>query len=151
MLKRPETKSIGIAYSSLCDFPKAMEFYQKNVSVAKEIGNKKSEEDGYINLGVVYCDDLGDFRKVIEFFQQGLAIAKEVGDKETERKAYWNLAIVYSSLYDFSKAIEFCQKNVSIAKEVEIKNLKKRDTSNLPGCIPPAVITEKQLSSISRV
>ena len=38
----------------------------------------------YINLGGVYCDDLGDFRKAIEFFQQGLAIAKEVGDKETE-------------------------------------------------------------------
>ena len=85
----------------------------------------------YINLGSVYCDDLGDFRKAIEFFQQGLAIAKEVGDKETEIMAYWNLGIAYSSLYDFSKAIEFYQKNVSIAKEVEDKKSEEEGYINL--------------------
>ena len=55
--------NLGIAYSSLYDFPKTIEFYQKNVSIAKEIGNKKSEEMGYNWLGFVYCDDLGDFSK----------------------------------------------------------------------------------------
>ena len=55
--------NLGIAYSSLYDFPKTIEFYQKNVSIAKEIGNKKSEEMGYNWLGCVYCDDLGDFSK----------------------------------------------------------------------------------------
>ena len=44
--------NLGIAYSSLYDFPKTIEFYQKNVSIAKEIGDKESEGDGYINLGV---------------------------------------------------------------------------------------------------
>ena len=57
--------NLGIAYSSLYDFPKTMEVYQKNVSIAKEVNNKKSEKVEYINLGGVYCDDLGDFRKVV--------------------------------------------------------------------------------------
>ena len=66
--------NLGIAYSSLYDFPKTIEFYQKNVSIAKEIGNKKSEAMGYIKLG---CLDNSrcDFREVIEFNQQGLVIA----------------------------------------------------------------------------
>ena len=115
---------LGIAHSSLYDFPKAFEFYQKKVSIAKQINNKKSEKAEYINLGGVYCDDVGDFRNAIAFFRQGLAIAKEVGDKETEIMAY-------SCLYDFSKAIEFYQKNVSIAKEVEDKKSEERVYINL--------------------
>ena len=42
--------NLGGAYSSLYDFPKTIEFYQKNVSIAKEIGNKKSQAMGYIKL-----------------------------------------------------------------------------------------------------
>ena len=98
----------------------------------------------YINLGGVYCDDLGDFRKAIEFFQQGLAIAKEVGDKETEIMAYWNLGIAYSSLYAISQKQSSSIRRMSVSlKRLKIKNQKKRDTSTLPGCIPPAVISEK--------
>ena len=56
--------NFGIAYSSLYDFSKAIEFYQKNVSIAKEVEDKKSEEEGYINLAWVYSSR-GDFRKVV--------------------------------------------------------------------------------------
>ena len=67
--------NLGIVYSSLYDFPKTIEFYQKNVSIAKEVEDKKSEEEGYINLAWVYSSRC-DFRKVVESHQQGLAIAK---------------------------------------------------------------------------
>ena len=58
--------NLGIAYSSLYDFPKAGEFYQKNANIAKEIGDKKSEEMAYNWLGCMYCDSLHDFRKAVE-------------------------------------------------------------------------------------
>ena len=94
---------------------------QKDVSIAKEIGNKKSEGWDYITLGCVHHGSGDDFRKAIELGHQGLVIAKEVGDKVVEEKTYWNLSNAYSSLYDFRKAIDFYQKNVSIAKEIENK------------------------------
>ena len=105
------------------DFPKENDFLQKDVRIAKEIRNKKSEGWGYITLGSVHHGSGDDFRKAIELGHQGLVIAKEVGEKVVEGKAYWNLSIAYSSLYDFRKAIDFYQKIVSIAKETENKRL----------------------------
>ena len=105
----------------------------------------------YINLGGVYCDDLGDFRKAIEFFQQGLAIAKEVGDKESEGRAYGNLGIAYNYLYDVSKAVDFHRKKVSIARLIGDRLSEGEEYLNLGNCIEISAITKKQSSVCRKV
>ena len=45
---------LGIAYYSLGDYKKAIEFHQQSLSIAKEIGEKGLELKAYNNLGVSF-------------------------------------------------------------------------------------------------
>ena len=53
---------LGIAYYSLGDYKKAIEFHQQSLSIAKEIGEKGLELKANNNLGVSF-QKLHDFRQ----------------------------------------------------------------------------------------
>ena len=129
--------NLGLAYYSLCDYQKAIEFHQQSLSIAKEIGDKGPEGNVYTNLGLAY-HSLGDYQKAIEFHQRFLSIAKEIGEKGSEGKAYNNLGAAYGCLGDYQKAIEFHQQSLSIAKEIGEKGLEGKAYANLGvayGCL----------------
>ena len=109
--------NLGVAYYSLGDYQKAIEFNQQSLSIAKEIGEKGSEGKAYTNLGVAYgC--LGDYQKAIEFHQQSLSIAKEIGDKSTELKSYNNLGLGFQNLHDFPKAEECYESSIKVFEDM---------------------------------
>ena len=58
--------SLGNAHQSLCDFRKAIEFYEKLLEIAKEGNFRIGEGVAYGGLGNAY-HSLGDFRKAIEY------------------------------------------------------------------------------------
>ena len=117
-------------YSCLGDYEKEIEFHQRSLSIAKEIGGKDTEGKAYSNLGSAYYS-LDDYEKAIEFYQQSLSIAKEIGDKDSEGKAYTNLGMAYRSLCDYGKAIEFHQQSVRLAKEIGDKGSEVAAYTNL--------------------
>ena len=95
--------NLGVAYQSLMDYSKAIEYHEQGLAIAKEVGNRAGEGGAYGNLGVAYVTQ-GDYSKTIESQTQHLAIAKEVGDRAGESRAYANLGSVYQSLRHYSKA-----------------------------------------------
>ncbi|XP_067024118.1 tetratricopeptide repeat protein 28-like isoform X2 [Acropora muricata] len=103
--------------STLGDFRKAIEYHEKLLKVAREVGDRVGEGNAYGNLGNAY-QSLGEFRKAIEYYEKHLEIAIEVGDRFGEETAHGNLGIAYQSLGDFRKAIEYHEKHLEIAIEV---------------------------------
>ncbi|KAL9965084.1 hypothetical protein ACROYT_G028829 [Oculina patagonica] len=108
---------LGNAYYSIGDFKKAIEYHERHLKLAKQVGDTAGEGRAYTNLGNAY-HSLGDFKKAIEYHERHLKIAKEVGDTAGEGRAYGNLGIAYSRLGDFKKAIEYHERHLKIAKEV---------------------------------
>ena len=104
-------------YYFLGDYRKAIEFHQQSLSIAKETGDKGSEDKAYNNLGNVYYS-LCDYKKAIEFHQQALRIAKEIGDKNTERLSYNNLGHTFQKLRDFPKAEECYESSIKVFEEM---------------------------------
>ena len=98
--------ALGIAYYSLGDFQKAIEYHERHLKISKEVGDRAGEGKAYCNLGIAYYS-LGDFQEAIEYYKGNLKISKEVGNKAEKGKAYCNLGIAYYSLGDFQKAIEY--------------------------------------------
>ncbi|XP_044172276.1 G-protein-signaling modulator 2-like, partial [Acropora millepora] len=90
--------NLGCAYQSLSDYRKAIEYHEKHLEIAKEIGDRAGEGRAYGNLGTAY-QSLGDYRKAIEYHEKRLGCA-------------------YKSLGDYGKAIEYQEKRLKIAKEV---------------------------------
>ena len=115
------------------DFKKAKEYYNLNLKVVKEVGDKYGEGIGYGNLGNAYYR-LGDFKKAIEYHNLNLKIAKEVGDKRGEGVANGNLGNAYLTLGDLIKANNLYNVALKIAKEVEDKSLEAMAYYSL-GCI----------------
>ncbi|XP_068686240.1 tetratricopeptide repeat protein 28-like [Montipora foliosa] len=109
--------NLGNAYVSLGNFKQAIEYYEKCLSIAKEVGDRASEGITYGGLGNGYLS-LGNFKLAILYYEKNLTIAKEVGDRAGEGSAYGNLGNAYRNLGNFIQAVEYYEKDLSIAKEV---------------------------------
>ena len=100
-------------YRKRGDIRKAIKFQQQGLVIAKEVGDKESEETAYGNLGTA-CIRLYDFPKAFDFIQKKLSIVKEIGSKVLEGSAYEKLGRLYYDLGDRKKAIEFGQQSLRI-------------------------------------
>ena len=90
---------------------KAVEFHEKHLKVAKEIGDGAGEGRAYGNLGNAY-DSLGDYQKAIEYHEKHLKIAKKNG------RDYGILGIACWSRGNYQKAIEYHEIELKIAKKI---------------------------------
>ncbi|XP_068680143.1 tetratricopeptide repeat protein 28-like [Montipora foliosa] len=116
--------NLGNAYLSLGNFKQAIEYYEKHLSIAKEVGDRVGEGSAYGNLGIAYIS-LGNFKQGIEYYEKDLSIAKEVGNRAGEGSVYGNLGNAYINLGHFKQAIKYSEKDLSIAKEVAFKYYEK--------------------------
>ena len=116
--------------NTLTDVKKAIEYHERLLKIAKELGDRAGQGSSYGNLGIAY-DSLGDFKKAIEYYEYHLKIAKEVGDRAGQGRWYGNLGNAYHSLGDFKKAIEYHEHRLKIAKEVGDRAGEGRSYGNL--------------------
>uniref|UniRef100_A0A336KTZ8 CSON011532 protein n=1 Tax=Culicoides sonorensis TaxID=179676 RepID=A0A336KTZ8_CULSO len=93
---------------------KAIEFYQKNLSLMRDLGDLAAQGRACGNLGNTYYL-LGDFEQAIEHHKERLKIAREFGDKPAERRANSNLGNSYIFLGEFEIAAEHYKKTLSLA------------------------------------
>jgi tetratricopeptide (TPR) repeat protein len=61
--------TLGIAYESLGDFSKAIEYHTQHLAITKEVGDRAGEGAAYANLGCAYQSQ-GDFSKAIKYHGQ---------------------------------------------------------------------------------
>ena len=75
--------ALGIAYYSLGKFQKTIEYHEKELKVAIEIGDRARKGGAYGNLGNTYFS-LGDFQKAIEYHEKHFKISIEIGNRARE-------------------------------------------------------------------
>ncbi|KAG3288347.1 G protein signaling modulator 1, transcript variant X3 [Ictidomys tridecemlineatus] len=85
---------------------RASAFYERNLSLVKELGDRAAQGRAYGNLGNTHYL-LGNFAEATTFHKERLAIAKEFGDKAAERRAYSNLGNAHIFLGRFDVAAEY--------------------------------------------
>ncbi|XP_037046634.1 G-protein-signaling modulator 2 isoform X1 [Bradysia coprophila] len=96
---------------------KAVEFYQQNLTLMKDLGDRGAQGRACGNLGNTYYL-LGDFESAIEHHQERLRIAREFGDKPAERRANSNLGNSHIFLGQFEQAADHYKRTLSLAVEL---------------------------------
>ncbi|XP_004533629.1 G-protein-signaling modulator 2 [Ceratitis capitata] len=96
---------------------KAVEFYQENLKLMKELGDRSAQGRACGNLGNTYYL-LGNFQAAIEHHQERLCIAREFGDRSAERRANSNLGNSHIFLGQFEEAAEHYKRTLSLAIEL---------------------------------
>ncbi|KAK2143363.1 hypothetical protein LSH36_851g00062 [Paralvinella palmiformis] len=96
---------------------KAVQYYEKNLEIVCELGDRAAQGRACGNLGNTYYL-LANFKEAIKCHEERLAIAKEFGDKSAERRAYSNLGNTYIFLGQFDTAAEHYRKTLQIARQL---------------------------------
>ncbi|CAI5667044.1 unnamed protein product [Oreochromis niloticus] len=123
---------------------RATGFYEMNLCLVKELGDRAAQGRAYGNLGNTHYL-LGNFVEAIKFhrqimccslivpyltykvewnkvrckiFWQRLSIAKEFGDKAAERRAYSNLGNALIFLGQFNTATEYYRKTLQLSRQL---------------------------------
>ncbi len=119
------TGNLGTAYYFVGEYQKAFRYYEKALTIAKEIGDRKSEGEQLGNLGNVYrvTDEL---EKSIEYYEKALTIAKEIGDRRNESIWLGNSGISYRRLKKLEKAIPHLKKALEITLKLKDKRNETR-------------------------
>ena len=84
-----------MVFDDLGQKPKAIEYYQQALAIARDIGDRQGEGIYLGNLGNVFAD-LGDEGQAIEYYQQALTIARETEDRRSECIHLGNLGLYLS-------------------------------------------------------
>ena len=113
--------NIGIVYSYLGDYDKALEYLFKALEIKKDVlgENNSDTANSYNNIGVVYRN-LGEYNKALEYYFKALEIEKAVLGENHPNTAssYNNIGVVYKNLEDYDKALEYLNKALEIKKDV---------------------------------
>ena len=99
---------------SLC---RAVELYEENVRLVRELGDRASEGRAYGNLGNTH-HLLGNFTKAVEYHAQRLIIAREHNDTAAQCRALSNLANANVFLGEFETGLEYYEQTRAVAREL---------------------------------
>jgi tetratricopeptide (TPR) repeat protein len=121
---------LGLAYSSLSEYNRAIEFFQQALEISRKIADRNGEAASLNNLGNAY-DLLGQYQQAIHFHQQSLEIKKEIGDRHGEANSLMGIGITYYSLGQYQQAIQFYQQSLEIKKEIGDRNGEAKSFGNL--------------------
>lgn len=119
---------LGKKYLDLNNLQKALEYFQLDFGIAKELGNKTREEYACNLLGVT-CYSLGNLDRAIEFYENALRIAENKGHNDS--KITNNLGNVYVGLGQYQKAVHCFQKALGTCRAYGDKLTEGRAYNNL--------------------
>jgi tetratricopeptide (TPR) repeat protein len=109
--------AVGTAYFRLGQAERAIGYFEQQVKIAREIGDRQSEGNGLTHLGVCY-KDLGQVKRAIGYYEQALVIDRELGDRRGEGADLGNLGIAYARLGEVERAIGSYEQQLVIAREI---------------------------------
>jgi tetratricopeptide (TPR) repeat protein len=109
--------SLGIAYGSLGQYQRAIDFQQQSLEIKREIGDRDGEGGALCNLGIAY-GSLGQYQQAIDFYQEALPIQREAGNQQFEANSLGGLGNAYQSLGEYQRAIDFQQQSLEIKRKI---------------------------------
>lgn len=112
--------SIGVVFSEINTYSRALENYLKALKIYQEIGQTRSISKAYNNIGIVYKSQF-NYPKALEYFKKALVIQEQINE-ETIGVTLSNIGSVYYEKGNNSEALKYYYK----AKSEFIKKENKR-------------------------
>ena len=97
--------SLGLTHRNLGARPKAIEYYEQALEIARSVGNHRREAVILTAIGSLY-NSMGDTRKALDCLSRSLLLSRAAGDRGSEGVTFNNLGAVYRAMGDMQKALE---------------------------------------------
>jgi len=98
------------------DYEKALERYERCLSIREELGNKKDIATMLVNIGLIYKEQ-GNYAKAIDHYMRGLKLFEEMDYKPGMTASLNNIGIIYNDQKEYRKAIDHYSRSLRIQQE----------------------------------
>jgi serine phosphatase RsbU (regulator of sigma subunit) len=102
---------IGLVYTRLCNFDKAIEYYKTARDIRKSLNDLGGLASSLNRLGMI-CRLTGNYDKAIEYYNQSLEIRKANGLESAIPWTMLGIASTYEEMNSLEKALNFYQKGL---------------------------------------
>ncbi|HNW88609.1 MAG TPA: tetratricopeptide repeat protein [Bacteroidales bacterium] len=109
--------NMGALYSSMGNYPKAVEYLLVSLKSAEEIKDSLILTQTLGNLGNIYVF-MNDYDKAIEYYLKSLKIDEQTGDSILMAKDYAQLGIAYNNKQDYIKSLDYFNKALNIHEKL---------------------------------
>jgi PAS domain S-box-containing protein len=110
-------RNIGYNYNLKSNFPQAIKYSNRALSLSNKINNKK--------LTSIILNDIGNtlynqsnYPKALNYFLQAANIAEQVKDKNIILKNKISIGNIYNDIGEYSKALSYFQEALQIKKQI---------------------------------
>lgn len=116
---------IGRLYTWITAYDKGVEYFQKALSTAREIGHKRLQQHASSNLAVV-CILLEDFERANSYYKESAAICEESQDRHGKAILQYNLSESYSRQKKYSESLELANKALEAFRALPLPSMEAR-------------------------
>ena len=121
---------LGLIHYNLAQYPKAIEYYNKSLTIREESKDYKGVGVTCNNLGNLFRD-MGEPVRALEYYNRSLKTREQLKDKLGISTVLNDRGIVYSKQGDIIKALENWHLALKIKEEIKDKNGATSVLSNL--------------------
>jgi tetratricopeptide (TPR) repeat protein len=139
----------NVLNSLLDDYQQAITYYEKALSIAKELNDNNAVARAFTGLGSAYYK-LGDYVKAIEYTQKGLRINEKVGNAYSMTSDYLTLGNIYMKLSELDKALDYFNQALAIANKTGNTRLKATIYDRIGLCYKELKKYEKAIVNIEQ-
>ncbi len=108
---------IGSVFKRQDMYDKALDYYEKELKLAKDIGDKTLEAEALYLCAAMYGTK-GDLDKELDYELKALDIYTQLKRKKSIALMLGNISSNYSDRKDYKKAIEYCERALTIYEEM---------------------------------
>jgi len=101
---------VGIIYEKMGYLDDALFYYNRSLSLARDLRDKSMQASVLNNIGVIY-EKKGELDKALGFYEESLRLKT---DEKEKAPTYNNIAVIYDKKGDYQKAVEYFQKAIEI-------------------------------------
>lgn len=98
--------NIGTVYWSQGDYPKALDFYYKELKQCETTSDRVGIGKTYHHIGNVFADQ-GEGKKALDYYFKAMQIYEEVGNTNGKSTIQGNIGLIYLSEEDYVNALKF--------------------------------------------
>ena len=107
----------GIIAKNKDNISKALDMYEKNLKLRKELNDQKGIANALNNIGLLF-DNQGDKPKALDYYAQSLRIREEIKDKKGISGSLNNIGIIYKDQGDKTKALDYFNRSLKLKQEI---------------------------------
>src|SRR6185295_16290730 len=99
------------------DYPQAIEYHLKSLSLSREADDVANEGASLINLGIVFRK-IGQRDKAKENFENAYRLFQDLHIQLLEASSLYNLGTSYGEFGDHERALEYLRRSLQIQKDI---------------------------------